>query len=72
MDHIRAVAGVDHVGVGSDFDGSGAMPAGLEDVSRHPALFAELRRRGWTDDECGALASGNVLRVLRAAEAVAG
>jgi membrane dipeptidase len=71
VDHIRGVAGVDHVGIGSDFDGLSQGPLGLEDVSCYPALFAELARRGWTEDELGKLAGGNVLRVMRRAEAVA-
>ncbi|MFN8232637.1 MAG: membrane dipeptidase [Actinomycetota bacterium] len=50
VDHVRAVAGVASIGIGGDFDGAGAMPAGLEDVSGYPALFAELRARGYTDE----------------------
>jgi len=69
IDHIREVAGVEHVGIGGDYDGTRDLPAGLEDVSRYPALFAELLRRGWTESDCRALAGGNILRVLRAAEA---
>jgi membrane dipeptidase len=71
VDHVRAVAGLNHVGIGGDYDGSGSFPAGLADVSRYPALFAELLARGWTEDDCAALAGGNLLRVLRAAERVA-
>ncbi|MBO0804366.1 MAG: dipeptidase [Nocardiopsaceae bacterium] len=71
VDHVREVAGRDHVGIGGDFDGAGRMPAGLSDVSRYPALFAELLRRGWSEADCRLLAGGNVLRVLRAAEAFA-
>ncbi len=71
IEHVRRVAGVDHVGIGSDFDGIEHVPAGLEDVSRFPALFAELIRRGWSDQDLRKLAGGNLLRVLRAAEAVA-
>jgi len=71
IEHVRRVAGVDHVGVGSDFDGMGEGPLGLEDVSCYPALFAELARRGWTEGDLGRLAGGNVLRVMRRAEAVA-
>ncbi|MCY1059158.1 dipeptidase [Nannocystis sp. SCPEA4] len=71
VEHVRRVAGVDHVGLGSDFDGMGAVPVGLEDVSRYPYLLAELARRGWTDEELEKLAGRNLLRVLRAAEAVA-
>lgn len=71
VEHVRRVAGVDHVGLGSDFDGMGAVPVGLEDVSKYPALLAELARRGWTDEELEKLAGRNLLRVLRAAEDVA-
>jgi membrane dipeptidase len=71
IDHARRVAGVDHVGLGGDFDGNDAWPEGLEDVSGYPRLFAELVRRGWSDEELGKLASGNFLRVLRAAEETA-
>ena len=72
IDHIREVAGIEHVGIGGDYDGTPELPAGLGDVSRYPALFAELLRRGWTEDDCPALAGGNILRVLRAAEAHSG
>jgi membrane dipeptidase len=68
VEHVRKIAGVDHVGIGSDFDGITDNVVGLEDVSKFPALFAELARRGWTDEELAKLASGNVLRVLKQAE----
>ena len=68
VDHIRAVAGIDHVGLGGDFDGTSEVTIGLEDVSRYPSLFAELLRRGWSEADCKALAGGNVLRALRDAE----
>jgi membrane dipeptidase len=71
IDHIRAVAGIEHVGVGSDFDGGESLPVGLEDVSRFPALFGELLRRGYTDDDIRLIAGGNILRVMHDAEAVA-
>ena len=71
IDHVRQVAGVEHVGLGGDFDGTEDVTAGLEDVSTYPALFAELLRRGWTEPDCAALAGGNVLRALRSAEAFA-
>jgi membrane dipeptidase len=71
IDHIRDVAGIDHVGVGSDFDGLPGMPDGLEDVSTYPALFAELADRGYGDDDLAKVAGRNVLRVMRAAERVA-
>jgi len=71
IEHVAKVAGRDHVGIGSDFYGSKDEPAGLADVSRFPDLFAELIRRGWSDPDLEKLASGNVLRALRGAEAVA-
>jgi membrane dipeptidase len=71
VDHIRKVAGIDHVGLGSDFDGITSVPVGLEDVSTFPALVAELLRRGYTDDDVRKIAGRNILRVMRAAEAVA-
>ena len=72
IDRIRDVAGIDAVGVGSDFDGVEAVPQGLEDVSRYPALFEELRERGYPDEDLGKVAGRNVLRVLREAEKVGG
>lgn len=71
IDHVRAIAGVEHLGVGGDFDGAGSMPEGLEDVSGYPALFAELAARGYTDEELQKIAGRNVLRLMRAAERVA-
>jgi membrane dipeptidase len=71
IDHIRAAAGVDHIGIGGDYDGAGSMPGGLEDVSGYPALFTELVARGYTDDELRKIAGRNVLRVMRQAERVA-
>jgi len=71
VEHVRAVAGVDHAGLGGDFDGMDSTPVGLEDVSRYPALVAELLDRGWSDAEIGKLSCGNALRVLRDAESVA-
>ncbi|HVN11330.1 MAG TPA: dipeptidase [Kineosporiaceae bacterium] len=71
VDHVREVAGVDHVGIGGDFDGVDVLPVGLEDVAAYPALFAELRARRWSDDELRRLAGRNVLRALREAEEVA-
>ena len=72
IEHVRKVAGVDHVGIGSDFDGIDTVPEGLEDVSRFPQLFAELIRRGWNDADLKKLAGGNLLRAFHAAEATAG
>jgi membrane dipeptidase len=71
IDHVRQVAGVDHVGIGSDFDGIDHVPVGLEDVSKFPDLFAELIRRGWSDADLKKLAGQNLLRVLRGAEQTA-
>ena len=71
IEHIRGVAGVDHVGIGSDLDGIDETPVGLEDVSTYPALVAELLKRGWTSDDVKKVVGLNVLRVMRQAEAVA-
>ncbi|MDT8369082.1 MAG: dipeptidase, partial [Longimicrobiales bacterium] len=71
IDHVKEIAGVSHVGIGSDFDGITSVPVGLEDVSTFPALFAELSRRGWTESELRMLAGENLLRVMREAEATA-
>jgi membrane dipeptidase len=71
IDHVRTIAGVDHVGIGSDFDGITDNVVGLEDVSKYPTLFAELARRGWSDADLAKLSSGNILRVLKQAEDVA-
>jgi membrane dipeptidase len=71
VEHVRRVAGVDHVGLGGDYDGVEGFPEGMADPSGYPLLFAELLRRGWSEEECAKLASGNFLRVLRAAEATA-
>jgi len=71
IEHIRDVAGIDHVGIGSDYWGMVDMPIGLEDVSGFPRLFATLIERGWTDQELRKLAGENLLRALRKAEFVA-
>jgi membrane dipeptidase len=71
IEHVRKVAGVEHVGIGSDFDGIDTVPEGLEDVSKFPQLFAELIQRGWSDSDLKKLAGGNLLRALRGAEATA-
>ena len=71
IDHVRKVAGIDHVGYGSDFDGTSGGPDGLEDVSTFPRLTAELLRRGYTDEDVKKVLGLNLLRVMRAAEAVA-
>jgi membrane dipeptidase len=70
IEYVRKVAGVDHVGIGSDFDGITEVVQGLEDVSTFPALFAELARRGWSDSDLRKLAGENLLRVFSEAEAV--
>jgi len=69
VEHVRKIAGVDHVGIGSDYDGVDWLPEGLEDVSTYPALIAELLSCGWSEEDCGKLAGGNILRVMREAEA---
>jgi membrane dipeptidase len=71
VDHIRKIAGIDHVGLGGDFDGITTVPEGLEDVSKYPALTAELLRRGYKDDEIKKVLGLNILRVMRAAEKAA-
>jgi membrane dipeptidase len=71
IEHVREVAGVDHVGIGGDYMGSEAMPEGLEDVSGYPRLFGALANRGWSAADLAKLAGENTLRVLRAAEDVA-
>lgn len=71
LDHIRDVAGIDHVGLGSDFDGISSVPAGLEDVSRFPDLVAELLRRGWNAQDVKQVVGLNALRVMRDVERVA-
>jgi membrane dipeptidase len=68
VEHAREVAGVTHVGLGGDFDGVPGLPEGLDDVSSYPNLLAELARRGWSDAELAGLTSGNILRVLDAAQ----
>src|SRR6185295_19073148 len=72
IEHIAKVAGVDHVGIGSDYDGVGKdLPSGLGDVSTYPDLLAELMRRGWSDEDVAKCADGNILRILDQAEVVA-
>jgi membrane dipeptidase len=71
IEHVRNVAGIEHVGIGSDFDGIDSTPRGLEDVSTFPALFEELSRRGWTEADLGMLAGDNLLRVMRETESAA-
>ena len=71
IDHIRKVAGIDHIGLGGDFDGITSVPQGLEDVSKYPFLTAELLRRGYTDEEIKKILGLNILRVMKAAEGAA-
>ncbi len=73
IDHIRSVAGIDHIGIGSDFydDGTSSMAVGLEDVSKFPLLFAELLRRGYSDEDIKKIAGLNLLRAMREMERVA-
>ncbi len=71
IDHIRSVAGIDHVGIGGDFDGIPTVVGGLEDVSKYPDLTAELLRRGYADEDVGKILGGNLLRAWRQAEQVA-
>jgi membrane dipeptidase len=70
IEYVRKVAGVDHVGLGSDFDGIPEAPAGLDGVDRYPALLGELARRGWSEPDLAKVAGGNLLRVLSRAEVV--
>jgi membrane dipeptidase len=71
IEHIAEIAGIDHVGIGGDFDGIESWPVGMEDVSTYPALFAELSRRGWSEADMAKLAGENVLRAMREAEEAA-
>nr|WP_239491629.1 dipeptidase [Luteitalea sp. TBR-22] len=71
IDHVRKVAGIDNIGLGGDFDGITSVVQGLEHVGTYPALLAELARRGYTEDDLTKITSRNILRVMRAAEAVA-
>lgn len=70
VEHITKIAGVDHVGIGSDFDGIPSTPEGLDGVDKYPVLFVELARRGWSDINLEKLSGGNVLRALQDAESV--
>jgi membrane dipeptidase len=71
VEHAREAAGINHIGLGGDYDGTADLPAGLEDVSRYPVLFAALLERGWSEQDCAKLAGRNALRVLRAVDEVA-
>lgn len=70
-EHVRSVAGIDHIGLGGDYDGAGVMPVGLEDTSRYQHLLQALSERGWSDADLTKLAHGNITRVLGEAEVVA-
>ena len=70
VEHVREVAGIDHVGLGGDYDGVEVLPVGLEDVSTYPALLGALADRGWSRDDLARLTCRNVLRVMREVEAV--
>jgi membrane dipeptidase len=70
LDHGRDIAGVTHVGIGSDYDGMGTPPVGLDDVASYPNLFAELLSRGWTEQDLGKLANGNIMRAFGDVESV--
>jgi membrane dipeptidase len=67
-EHVREVAGIDHIGLGGDYDGTDDLPDGLQDVSCYPALVGALLDRGWSEQDCSKLTNGNALRVLREAE----
>jgi membrane dipeptidase len=71
VERVREVAGLDHVGIGGDYDGTAYFPEGLDDVSGYPRLLDELRMRGWSEHDLGQLAHGNVLRAMRGMEDVA-
>ena len=71
IDHVRAVAGIDHIGIGGDYDGMPTGPVGMEDVTGYPALFAELARRGYSRADLEKISSRNMMRVMREAEAYA-
>ncbi|MFI7060949.1 dipeptidase [Kribbella sp. NPDC050124] len=72
IEHVRGIAGVDHIGIGGDYDGCPEFPEELPDVASYPVLFQALADRGWNDTELAKLAGGNILRVLRAADDAAG
>lgn len=71
VEHVRTIAGIDHIGIGGDYDGMPSGPVGMEDVAGYPALFTELARRGYSQDDLEKISSRNMMRVLRAAEAYA-
>jgi membrane dipeptidase len=71
LDHVRDVAGIDHIGLGGDYDGVPRLPEGLEDVSCYPRLLGALGDRGWSDDDLAKLTCRNLLRTMRDAERAA-
>lgn len=71
IDHAVSVAGIDHVGIGSDFDGINVTPEGLEDISRIGIIFEEMRKRGYSEDDIAKVAGGNFLRVMREVQSLA-
>ena len=71
IDHVRRLAGIDHIGIGGDYDGMPTGPVGMEDVSGYPALFTELARRGYSQADLEKISFGNMMRVMRGAEAFA-
>ena len=71
IDRVVKLAGIDHVGLGSDFDGVGMVPKGISDVSMYPALIEELLRRGYSEEDIAKICSGNLFRVWRKVEQVA-
>ena len=72
IDHAVSVAGIDHVGIGSDFDGINVTPEGLEDISKIGIIFDEMHRRGYPDADIEKVAGGNFLRVMREVQSLAG
>jgi membrane dipeptidase len=71
IQHVRDVAGIDHVGLGGDFDGVGSLPEGVDGVDAYPRILATLMANGWSEADIRKLAGENILRVMRAVEAVA-
>ncbi|MEP6010746.1 MAG: membrane dipeptidase, partial [Parasphingorhabdus sp.] len=72
IDHVRNIAGIDNIGIGGDYDGIKFLPDDMKDVATYPVLFTELARRGYSKDDLAKISRGNILRVMRAAERVAG
>ena len=70
VNHIRDLIGVDHIGIGGDYNGVSEMPDGLENVSKYPNLFSVLLEQNWTEEDLGKLASGNIIRVWKKVEEV--